>query len=187
MRIFAALDLPAYLLDELGALQQGLPVGRPSSRDTLHLTLAFAAEQPRERVLALHEELETLRASSFEVQLSGVGSFGRNHPSVLFVDVERNKPLATLRAKVRSAMHRVGVPLQRGEFHPHVTIARFRRGLSNTEHRRLAAFIADHAGFRPPPFVVTSFSLYQSVLHPQGARHEELAHYPLTDSPFPCN
>ena len=179
MRIFIALDLPDPLLDQLTALQAGLPAGASSKRETLHLTLAFAGDHPQERVEALHEELSLIKAASFDVQLSGLGTFGKSSPTLLYAGVAESPALAELQRKVVSAIRRTGLPAPKDRFHPHVTLARFHRAVDARELAHLGEYLAMHEGFAPPAFSVTSFVLFQSTLHPQGARHDELARYPL--------
>lgn len=180
MRIFIALDMPDPLPDQLAALQAGLPAGTPLGRETLHLTLAFAGEQPQEQVEALHEELSLIKSPAFEVQLSGVGTFGKGRPRVLYAGVEENPELRVLQRKVVSAIRRAGLPAPKGRFHPHVTLARFRRRLDMHELAHLGGYLAMHDGFHPPAFLAASFVLFQSTLHPQGARYDELARYALS-------
>lgn len=179
MRAFVALDLPEDVLDALQALQPGLPVGRAMGRDTMHLTLAFAGEHPQERIEELHDELSRLSAPPFGLQLKGLGSFGGDIPSILFAGVEAEKALEGLARQVRSALRRAGLPVPRDKFRPHVTLARFRPRMGPSELELLNRFVAERAGFRAGPFPVTSFALYESLLHPEGARHRELARYPL--------
>ncbi|WP_457645201.1 RNA 2',3'-cyclic phosphodiesterase [Profundibacter sp.] len=179
MRIFIALDLPDPLLDQLTALQAGLPAGASSKRETLHLTLAFAGDHPQERVEALHDELSLINAPAFDVQLSGLGTFGKSSPTLLYAGVEDNPALEGLQRKVVSAIRRTGLPAPKDRFHPHVTLARFHRAVDARELAHLGEYLVMHEGFRPPAFAVTSFVLFQSTLHPQGARHDELARYAL--------
>ena len=179
MRIFVALPLPDPVLDALQALQQGLPVGRAMRRNTLHLTLAFVGEHPEPAVQGLHEELERIGAPGFDLRLSGLGTFGRTVPTVLWAGVERQPALDDLYQQVASAIRRAGLTAPPVRFRPHVTIARFRPDLAPAPQVRLDEFTAARAGFRAPPFWATGFNLFQSHLHPEGAQHEALASYPL--------
>ncbi len=179
MRAFIALPLPDALLDDLEKLQRRLPLGRAARRSTLHLTLAFLGECRDDALEALHRELSDLRAPEFDVQLSGLGSFGKQAPRVLFADVDANRDLSALRRRIRSAMRSAGLETPHERYHPHVTLARFSRDLRPGDTARLADFIAAHAAFRPPPFRAIAFTLFQSTLGPEGARHDALASYPL--------
>ena len=179
MRAFIALPLPDALLNDLEQLQHRLPLGRAARRDTLHLTLAFLGDCRDETLETLHDELSELRAPAFDVQLSGLGSFGKQAPRVLFADVAANRDLSALRKRIRSAMRRAGLETPHERFHPHVTLARFTRDPRTGDPARLAGFIAAHAAFRPPPFRADTFTLFQSTLRPEGPRHDALASYRL--------
>ena len=66
------------------------------------------------------------------------------------------------------------MPPERRKFQPHVTLGRFREP---PPQQRLASFIAGRALFRGEPFMVSGFSLYSSVLRPEGALHVREAVY----------
>ncbi len=59
------------------------------------------------------------------------------------------------------------------EFRPHLTLARARRGERAKLPERLSAPLV------APPFPVSEVILFQSVLHPGGARYTALERYRL--------
>lgn len=184
MRAFVAIDPPAAVRDALELVQDALPpgLGRLADPDQLHLTLAFLGERPDEEIEAAHEALEGLRHPAFTLAPGGLGTFGARVPEVVWAGV-RDAPstqgnLASLQAKVRSALHGAGIVLERKRFRPHVTLAR----LGRTEPaalERLAAFLARWDAFPSPPWEVQDLALWRSILRPSGAIHEELARYRL--------
>lgn len=180
MRAFVAIDLPEPVRDPIAALQAALPVGQPVRAENLHLTLAFLGEQQEALIEEAHLGLQRINAPEFDLKLSGLDTFGGADPKILFVGAAKNGPLGHLRKLVRSAMHGAGIQLDRERFRPHVTLARFRRGMTLYDVERLRRFLSDCADFAPEPFGVTSFTLYRSTLRPDGAVHEELARYHLT-------
>ncbi len=179
MRSFVAIPLPEPLLDALERLQRTIPAGRLSSRNTLHLTLAFVGEHPQAAIEALHDELSLIDLPSMEIRLAGLSTFGKRSPSVLFADVVGTPGLSALHQSVRAAMRRAGLPIPRERYRPHVTLARFAPGLSTETSDRILAFVGENAGFRASAFFPDDFVLYESILRPEGAIHEELARYPL--------
>lgn len=180
MRAFVAIDLPEGVRDHIAALQAALPVGQPVKAENLHLTLAFLGEQQETLIEEAHHSLQRITAPEFDLKLSGLDTFGGEDPKILFVGSEKNEPLGHLRKLVRSAMHGVGIQLKRERFRPHVTLARFRRGMSLYDVERLRRFLSHYGDFDLEPFGVTSFTLYRSKLRPEGAMHEELARYDLS-------
>ncbi|MCK0103823.1 RNA 2',3'-cyclic phosphodiesterase [Pseudohalocynthiibacter aestuariivivens] len=179
MRVFLAIDLPEQVVDTLSTIQSFLPVGRPVDALNFHLTLAFLGEQHDELVEEIHHSLQLLSARPFELELAGLDIFGSNEPKILYAGVTKNEALASLHKKIRGALHASGLQLSRERFHPHVTLARFKRGISHKELERLRSYVFEHLNFKLDAFTVSHFSLYRSTLHRDGAIHEKLSRYPL--------
>ncbi|MFN0113701.1 MAG: RNA 2',3'-cyclic phosphodiesterase [Paracoccaceae bacterium] len=179
MRLFLALTPPDAILDRLEALQSEIPVGRPVPRENLHVTLAFLGEVDPTGAEALHDELARIAAPALEIAFAGLGSFGRPDPAVVFAAVARNAALVALHRKLRAAAHAAGLMPDRERFHPHVTLARFGRGLGPDETLRLARFLSAWGAVSLPAFTATGFSLFESHLGKGGARYDALAAYPM--------
>lgn len=180
MRSFIAVDMPDKIRDILEDLQSELPAGNPAPPDNLHLTLAFLGEQRVEMLEDLRAALERFSAPAFDLQLSGVDTFGGNDPKVVFAGVLPNPALEHLHGKLKSALHGAGLMLDRKRFRPHVTIARFGQRPRATAMERLRRWLIANADFRTDPFAVKKIVLYRSTLSRSGAIHDELAHYPLS-------
>ena len=179
MRVFLAIDLPEQVVETLSTIQSFLPVGRPIDIDNFHLTLAFLGEQQEELIEEIHQTLQRLSAHQFKLELTGLDTFGGNEPKILYAGVTKNETLSGLHKKIRGALHSSGLQLSRERFHPHVTLARFKRGLPYNEVERLRNFLLQHVNLKLDAFTVDHFSLYRSTLHKDGAIHEELSRYPL--------
>ena len=171
MRSFVAISLSDEVKAAFAPLQRALPASQLVSPENMHLTLVFLGDQTEKTLEALHEEFLTLSASPFGVTFSGIESFRR----VLAVGVADCPALIVLHRKVQTAMRRAGIVLPRRRFRPHVTIARFKPG------QREAVQLAQRPRTTSalPKMPVTGFTLYQSTLRPEGARHDALAHYIL--------
>ena len=178
MRVFVAIDLPDDNRDELETLQSALSVGRLSPPENLHLTLCFLGEQSDEAVEEAHHALSSVNQPGFDLQLSGVGTFGGASPQVVFAEVAASAHLTDLQRSVTRSLRRAGLDFQKQRFRPHFTIARLPRRPAPFEIDRLRAFLTDHAGFRGSRFGVAGFGLFSSRLSPDGAIHEVLASYP---------
>ncbi len=179
MRAFVAIDLPEEVTAALVRLQSMLPAGRPVAEENLHLTLAFLGDQSEVALEALHDELESIRVQPFALRFLGLGVFGGDRPRILFADVGTEPALADLHRRVTAALHRAGVVVQRARFHPHVTLARFGTRATPEAAARLHRFLSDHGDTPLLSFSVTGFGLYESTLHPSGARYDLLARYGL--------
>lgn len=182
MRVFVAIDLPDRVRDEVEVLQHALSAGRLLPPENFHLTLSFLGEQPDEALEDAHEALSSMRLPAFDLQLAGVGAFGKRSPNLIFADVLRCDPLSDLEQRIIRKLRNAGLDFQKQRFRPHVTIARLPKALSAFELARVREYLADHAAFRSSCFRVGSFVMYQSTLMPGSARHEVLARYELLDA-----
>ncbi len=181
MRVFLAIDLPDGTLAELERLQAHLTVGRPMPSENLHLTLSFLGEQSEAACEDAHEALCDVHAMPFDVRLSGLGSFGKNSPQVIYADVERSEDLFELERKITRKLRNAGVQFQKRRFRPHVTIARLSKTLSFDGLAQVQSFLASQVNFQAAPFQVREFHFYCSTLTPDQARHEILATYDLSN------
>ncbi|WP_254438832.1 RNA 2',3'-cyclic phosphodiesterase [Ruegeria arenilitoris] len=168
MRSFVAISLNHEATVALAPLQRALPAGRPVPPENLHLTLAFLDDQPEQVLEALHDELLALSSAPFHITFLGIECFGR----ALAIGVKDSAPLVALHRKIQIATRRAGIVLPRRRFRPHVTIARLKH-----ERRQAAHIPHDWTVNTLPEMLVTGFTLYESTLRPEGARHVALAHF----------
>ena len=125
-RVFLALWLPPTLAHTLSRTAWNLSRGsggRPTIPSSMHLTLAFVGDVPREQVEILRSLVPTLRGTAFRLVLDRVGLWRHNGiawagPS----DVPA--PLTALRDAAEQVLDRAGIPFDRRPFRPHVTLAR---------------------------------------------------------------
>ncbi len=175
-RLFIALDPPAQARDALSALCGGLPEARWTPAEQLHLTLCFIGETDGSTFLDIREALQDIEAVPFALKLQGLGVFPpRREPRVVWAGVEPNPALMALQRKLTTCLRHCGVILEKRKFAPHITLARLQNGVSP----RLERYLGAHALFSAAPFMVTSFTLYSSVLGRSGATHLAEAEYGL--------
>jgi RNA 2',3'-cyclic 3'-phosphodiesterase len=180
MRLFVALELPVHLKQRLAVLAGGIPGARWVPPGNYHLTLRFVGEQPAHRAEEIDEALMALRGRGFALVLAGVGTFEKGGRSTaLWVGVERNAALDRLRAKIETALQRVGLEPERRRFNPHVTLAR----LDGVAEPRLAAYVQAHNLFRTEPVEVGHFTLFSSRLGKEQAVYTPEVEYALATLP----
>jgi 2'-5' RNA ligase len=178
IRLFVAIDLPEPLRQQLALLCAGVPGAKWVKPEQMHLTLRFIGEVDNAVFADIASALGAIAAPPFELQLAGVGTWGdRRKAHVLWVGVKPSPGLMHLRAKIESALVRLGIEPDRRKFAPHVTLAR----LNGAPESRVAGFLAGNGDFAAPPFPVDQFLLYSSFLGQSGAIHRIEAHYPLGD------
>ncbi len=178
IRLFVAVDLPENIKEELGRICFGLPGAQWVPPDQLHLTLRFIGEVDGGLFREIREDLENVEARGFPMRLQGLGYFPpRQEPRVLWVGMEKSELLLQLRKRVDRQLAQLGIPAEKRNFSPHITIARLRE----TPLVRLTNFLSGNALFSLPEFQVDSFYLYSSILTPKGAIHQQEGAYSLAE------
>ena len=130
MRLFVAIELSERFKDELCMIQKRLKMqgmrGNYTSRENMHLTLAFIGEYPNPDEVA--DALDEISLLPMELTLSGFGTFG----DIYWAGIKDNEALLTNVKRIRKALADKGIPFDRKKFTPHITLARkteFDRGL----------------------------------------------------------
>lgn len=187
MRLFAAIDLSAATRAAIAAEQQRIRTALGPAADALtwvrpdnaHLTLVFLGDVDDARVPPLVEDFgRDINLPSFDMTFAGIGVFPeRGAPRVLWAGLEAGSgDVIAVQRELASRVARHGVALEARDFHPHLTLARWRSSRSSDRARlRGAAESRILARQR-----VASATLYHSQLLPSGARYTALAHANLT-------
>lgn len=168
LRLFTAIALPEDVAETLARRQTGLPGARWRPLDALHVTLAFYGEASERQAEDLASELMRAEGGgAFELGLKGVGAFGDAHRThTIWAGVERSERLDILAGRCRSAGDRAGVPPEKREYRPHVTLAYLKPQVNMD---RVGAWIAGHNLLHSPPIRIDRFGLYSSVLTQEGS------------------
>ncbi len=176
-RLFIALDLPQELKNDIGELCAfGLPGIAWVDSAQLHLSLRFIGEVDEHRFDQIRTCLLKVQQPSFSLTLKGVGTFPRGKmPRIVWVGVEKNDLLAQLRNKIEYQLNRIGIEGERRKFHPHVTIGR----VKTRKIKRMGDYLAHYDLFRAESFIVERYTLFSSLLTPDGAKHTKEAEYPM--------
>ncbi len=175
-RLFVAVDMPDLLKERLAKMFFGIPGAKWVAEEQLHLTLRFIGEVDGGVFKDVKEALSQISLDSFSLQLKGMGYFPpRKKPKVLWVGVEKNDTLLSLRNRVEAAVVKTGLAPEQRKFSPHITLARLR----DTPLKKITNFLSGNSLYESEPFQVTEFHLYSSLLTPKGAIHQIEATYPL--------
>ncbi len=177
MRLFVALPIPRSVAHGIMLIQAGVPGARWQTREQLHITLRFIGEVDGREAAMLDDALAGIEAPGFELQLHGVGQFGRKQPHALWAGLRKSEALEHLQRKVDNAIRRVGQAQDAHKFMPHVTVARLR----NPERGKMIEWLAHHALFTSPAFRIDAFNLYSSRLTSDGSVYAVEREYPLEE------
>jgi 2'-5' RNA ligase len=144
---------------------------------TAHLTYAFIAALPDERLPHLVQGVAQAAAATAGVATVGLGRpdvlYGRAEARLVYLPVVDGRESLAGLARVmtdaaRAALPGVDVTLTPA---PHVTLARFRRGIRRREARQVEEAIARAPAMRPWSMRVGAVQVVESVTDPSGARY----------------
>jgi 2'-5' RNA ligase len=178
MRLFIASTFPPEIVralaDRVDRVRSRLPQAAWVRPESQHLTYAFLGEQDESIV----EKLELPPLKAFDATLRGCGFFPNpRHARVAWVGVEPAEKFCETAAAVRKAVCAAGVQLDRGDFKPHLTLARIRDGWPPA---CIDIFNKTLVDFASAPFRIDAVTLYSSQLNPKGAIHTPLREFQLT-------
>ena len=122
MRLFIALQFDDDIIEELeyfrGMLKDEGVTGNFTSRENLHLTLAFIGDyNDPDGVL---DVMEAVNFSPIEISLGGVGFFG----DIFWAGISENSQLAGYVRRLRHGLADAGIPFDKKKFNPHITLVR---------------------------------------------------------------
>jgi 2'-5' RNA ligase len=171
MRLFVALELPEAVRRALVTFREAAAdpeVWRPVAPEALHLTLAFLGRRPDGDVAVVDPILHDAAGRAPRLRLTGALLLPPRRPRVLCADLEDVEgTLVALQTRVSDGLAEAGVytPETRA-FRAHATVARLRQ--------RARAPRSVEAAPEPLEFTGEALTLFESVLHPHGARYEPL-------------
>lgn len=194
MRLFIALWPPAPWRCALAPVTEELRSRTPrgSTRfvapDQWHVTLRFLGDvtDAPGRLAQLEEALRRSIAAcrSFTLALAGLGCFpSLTRPRVLWAGVSGDtEQLQILQHRVAEATHPFAVSPLEPDFHPHVTLARFRE-VRRSEAADLAHALKAAAPQAVEPWLVDEVHLMESQLRNEGASYHVRSVFRLGTAP----
>lgn len=177
MRLFIAIPLPKEVKQQLLHLQQPIEGIRWQHPEQMHLTLKFLGEVDQQETGELLSALVNIDHPRFMISIEGMGGFPKNkQPTVIWVGIEGNELLTGLHQKIEEACWEIGIAPERRAYIPHITLGRVKNG----SRQVINAFVNLHQKFSVEAVPVNEFVLYQSELHPDGARHSRMQTFALS-------
>jgi len=178
MRTFIAIPLPKECRMMLDQLQQSLRAYKAEVRwsaiPSIHLTLKFLGEVGPDIIPKLSELLEGASKAErrFELRLHGLGCFPNlRNPRVIWCGIiGETENLLRLQQKVENACAELGFAPEDRAFRPHLTLGRV-NGKRNLQP--LLDYIKIGSDLECS-FQTNQFSIYRSILRPQGAEYAVL-------------
>lgn len=175
-RLFVALDLPAEARDALIAFRAAAAdpaVWRPVADESLHLTLAFLGRRPAGDADVVGEVLTRCARPAPSLRLGDALLLPPRRARVLTAVVEDvSGALGALQVDVSAGLQAAGVFTPEARpFRAHATVARIRPGARAPREVAATPEAVEFAG--------EALTLYESRLHPRGARYAPLVRVAL--------
>lgn len=184
LRLFIAINLPDSLRRTLSDIQANL---RRELKDSaigwsriegIHLTLKFLGDVEASRVNDIGERIVKIAGdwNSMRLELRAIGVFPSvKRPRVLWCGIDGElEQLSQLQAELEGGLEAIGFPRESRLFNPHLTLGRFRAGLSAQSVETLKRTINERADLCVERFTADSISLIKSELHRSGTIYTPL-------------
>ena len=158
------------------------PLGEPRRR--AHYAQIYRRSRARSASSRFAKRSASLASfAPAKLRFAGLGFFpNARRPRVFWAGVEADPQLAELAAAIEAKLAPLGIPAEKREFHPHLTLARF-DSPQGTDALRAAVEALNAPEFGSAIF--EEFYLYRSVLKPSGAEYTRLETYPFHREPAP--
>lgn len=153
-------------LDQAAARLHKLRGGRRTRAETIHLTLLFVGDVPRERLPQLQACAAGIEVPAFEVAFDQAECWQRNRIAFLTAS-KPPEALLMLVDGLERALVQAGIPFDRRPYKAHITLVR------NADCRKT------NAATDPIFWPARDFVLVESSLTREGARYAQLGRYPL--------
>ncbi len=178
-RLFTGLEVPRLLADQLALLQSGLPDGpsgvRWIERADLHITLRFIGDVEQTVAREIVSALDRVQRGPLTLSLDGLGAFGGNSPRSVFARIAPNPELNAMQGEQERLMQRLGLPAEKRNFIPHITLARCR----GQQPGAVAHWLSQRGGIMNITFEVERFVLYSARDSVGGGPYVVEEDYPL--------
>ncbi len=139
MRIFVAIEITdEKVVESITKFQDKISIdANPVKSENLHFTLQFLGETSQKDTQEIIENLHTIKFSSFNVNLKGIGTFPKNKPSrVIWISTDENgrNELIKLSKKIRKTLESLEFFSDR-PFKPHITVFRIKKKTENISNK----------------------------------------------------
>jgi 2'-5' RNA ligase len=186
LRLFVAIELPPEAQQALYSLKYSLGKRLKRARwieaENLHLTLQFLGYCPQEQVpditYQIRKAVEDFEA--FEFRLDTLGAFpSAKRPRVFWIAVSEGKEaIRQLQKRVEESLETLGFEAEKRDFHPHITMVRFK----TPEDLREAISEVDAAAIYDKNIKAEGIVLFLSQLTPRGANYHPVEKFFLKRS-----
>ncbi len=184
MRLFIAINFPANVKDEISALIDNLRISFPqirwSKEENLHLTVKFLGNiKSKDENLAgkIKDSLQEIsqKTEILKIDFSEIGFFDREQ-LIVWLGIRAGQSLLKLAEKIDGKMAKLGFPLEKRSYFPHVTLGRGKH-LSSRVKQEIKNNLIKKKYPLPKSFFCDEICLINSTLTIYGARYSQFARF----------
>lgn len=188
LRAFIAVEIPPDIHKEIESQTAPLRVALGTSLvrwtpvTNIHLTLKFLGDISPSNAKTLAQLLtnEASQHPAFEIQFRELGVFPNSkQPHVLWIGIQAPVVLAALQHAMEAITAKLGYPVEKRPFSPHLTIGRVKQNLSPAELQRIRTALEETSIDIPGSARISAVHLFKSQLKPTGAVYTCLHSAPL--------
>jgi RNA 2',3'-cyclic 3'-phosphodiesterase len=178
-RLFVALKIPLNIIEEIVNLRQeflpGFAKYKWEQTDKIHLTLKFIGDVKEELVNEVIQKISFINEyEKFDCGLDKFDFFYRNgKPSIFFLKLQMEERIKELVIRLNNALVPLNIPIEKKEFHPHVTLLRIKGNEDIVALKKLTEIVL------VDKFIADEITLYQSRLLAHGSIFKELVNHKL--------
>ena len=184
MRTFVAIDLEPEIKDSIAAFidqhKRFQADIKWASRQGLHLTLKFLGEINQETASKVETNLDFISNdfSAFRLSFEGTGWFpaAKRTPRVFWIGVKEHENIIPLQKSVETNLNKIGFPLEKRKFHPHLTLGRVR---STRNLDAVRKELTEHCDKNFGSMTIKHLIFFQSILKPTGAEYSIISKHGL--------
>lgn len=179
-RLFTALEIPRNVAMSLSLLRGGIPGARWIDVENYHITLRFIGDVDNRTADEIVDRLDRIDRPEFQMQLTGIGSFGSKKPHSVWAGVAPSPDMLALQGEIERICQRIGLPPDPRKFAAHVTLAR----LKNCRLDDVVHYLSGRGNFHTVPFNVSRFVLLSSKESVGGGPYVTEEVFPLRELSF---
>jgi 2'-5' RNA ligase len=194
LRAFIAVEIPPEIHTAIEKSTASLRAGlnrslvRWVATGNIHLTLKFLGDVSPANVEMLTQMLsvEADQHQTFGMEFGGLGAFPNSgRPRVLWVGIQAPDELEALQHGIEAATGKLGYPVEKRPFSPHLTIGRVKKnagsaGVQKVSHALEGTKIGSLGSAK-----IIAVHLFKSDLKPTGAVYTKLFSAPLKNEVSP--
>jgi len=182
MRAFIAIELPTEIKDALSGIQEKLKAEKTKvswvNPQNLHLTLKFLGEISCKQLNEIKQIITEIAKTSpgFKIKLEAAGVFPNLHAARIIWIGDGQAPLE-LKQIIQQLEIRLtdsGIPQERRDFQPHITIGRVKSRLIPSDLKKALEKIEKDITGAGWDFDCREITLFESTLGPAGPTYRIL-------------